>query len=427
MQGCGSAAANALHFVDQGEEKMNLPFNLTNLGDPMKTSKTLLKLTAVAAALACSQLAAAQGISVTDYEEATSEYQDAYVSGTFNAGKTREDAQSTYNLNLGLDYEQVFSSANRDLQLRFNGTGAVGRDGTAGASRVSRYEYATGATIDNYFNPEKNLAFWYGSVGLQGSDAFDSRRASVFGGAGYGRVVNVTPMAKAIRLVEELQSMGRLKAAPSRAEYQNVANIIEREAEYRSKHGAADYTKVWINDIAGVLGLTGKMDARDVIAMNEVLVTERISTRKKGWKVRGGLGYVASSFNGLSDNDPAIELAAEYHYPVDNLTQFSDVATLTSVLNSTSTYQLRNAMSLTYELDKRLDWENSWTLTHDVNGPSNTTNTVNTVSTGLIYELRNQLDLTGTLAFSNYSGDQSVGNPNGTDTAFFVGVRYRLK
>lgn len=156
----GSHALASIHILSTREKKkMNVPFNLTNLGNPMKTSKTLLKLTAVAAALACSQLAAAQGISVTDYEEATSEYQDAYVSGTFNAGKTRADAQSTYDLNLGLDYEQVFSSTNRDLQLRFDGTGAVGRDGTEGASRVSRYEYATGATIDNYFNPESHLAF----------------------------------------------------------------------------------------------------------------------------------------------------------------------------------------------------------------------------------------------------------------------------
>jgi hypothetical protein len=400
------------------------------MGTTMKNTNTLLKLTAVAAALACSQLAAAQGISVTDYDKATSEYQDAYVNGTFNAGKTRDDAQTSYDLNLGLDYEQVIASPNRDVQLRFNGGGSVGRAGTEGASRDSRYEYATSAAVDTYFNPSKNLAFWYGSVGLKGSDASDSRTASLFGGVGYGRVVNVTPMAKAIRVVEELQSMNRLKDAPTRAQYQKVANIIDREDEYRSKFGAADYRKEWINDIAAALevGKTGgNLDARDVISMYDVLTTERISTRKTGWKVRGGLGYVSNSFNGLTDNDPAIELGAEYHRPLDNLTQFSNVATITSVLNNTSTYQMRNAMSLTYELDSRLDWENGWTLTHDVNGPSDTRNTVNTLSTGLIYQLRNQLDLTGTLAVSNYSGDQSLKNPNGTDTAFFVGVRYRLK
>ncbi len=397
----------------------------------MKTTKNLLKLTAVATALSGAQFATAQNISVTDYDEATSEYQDAYVNGSFNAGKTRGDDQSTYDLNLGLDYEQVFASPDRDVQLRFNGSGSVGRDGTEGASSVDRYEYATSATADTYFNPSTSNAFWYGSVGLQGSDAFDSRRASLFAGAGYGRVKNVTPMAKAIRVVEELQSLNRLKDSPTRAEYQKVANIIDREDEYRSKFGTADYKKEWINDIANALSISdksgGQLDGRDIVSIYDVLTYELISTRKVGWKVRGGLGYVASSFNGLTDDDPAVELGAEYHYPLSNLTQFSNVANLTTVLNNSSTYLLRNAMTLTHELDSRLDWENGWTLTHDVNGPSSTKSTVNTLSTGLIYQLRNQLDLTGTLAVSNYSGDESVGNPNGTDTALFIGVRYRLK
>ncbi len=410
---------------------MNSILNLSNLENTMKNTQSALKITAVAAAIACSQMAAAQGISVTDYDEATSEYQDAYVNGTFNAGKNREDAQSTYELNLGLDYEQVFASPDRDVQLRFNGGGSVGRDGTEGASRVSRYEYATSATADTYFNPSSSLAFWYGSVGLQGSDAFDSRRASLFAGAGYGRVKNVTPMAKAIRVVTELKSLDRLKAEPSRAEYQAAANVIDRESEYRSKFGAAEYTREWINDIAKALNVSaitgGTLDARDVISIYEVLTYDLVSTRKLGWKVRAGLGYQSSSFNGITDNDPAVEVGAEYHYPLNNLTQFSNVANLTTVLNNSSTYLLRNAMTLTYELDTRLDWENGWTLTHDVNGPSSTKSTVNTLSTGLIYQLRNQLDLTGTLAVSNYSGDQSVGNPNGTDTALFIGVRYRLK
>ena len=183
----------------------------------MKKHQSFVKLTAVAAAIGFGQFATAQGISVTDYDNATSAYQDAYVNGTFNAGKSRSDAQSNYNLDLSLDYEQVFASPNRNFKLFFNGGGSVGRDGTAGASRVSRYEYATGASVDNYFNPSNSLAFWYGSLGLNGNDAFNTRNVSLFGGVGYGRVKNVTPMARAIRVVEELQTYNLLKISPSRA------------------------------------------------------------------------------------------------------------------------------------------------------------------------------------------------------------------
>ena len=150
--------------------------------------------------------------------------------------------------------------------------------------------------------------------------------------------------------------------------------------------------------------------------------------RRVGWKVRAGVGYVFRSFDGNSDSDPALELGAEYHYPLSNQTQFSNEALLTTILSSgDQSYAFRNVMTLTHEIDDRVDWENAWTLTHNVDGPSDTNNTVNTLSTAFIYELRNELDLTTTLAVSNYSGDETLANPNGTDTSLFFGIRYRLK
>lgn len=139
------------------------------------------------------------------------------------------------------------------------------------------------------------------------------------------------------------------------------------------------------------------------------------------------MGYVFRSINGEGDASPALEAGAEYHYPLSNQTQFSNEAVLTTILDGDVSYTLRNVMSLTHEVDDRIDWENAWTLTYDVNGPTDTQKTVNTVSTAFIYELRNQLDFAATLALSNYSGEESVASPNGTDTSLFLGLRYRLK
>lgn len=400
----------------------------------MHTKKSILYLAILGTIGGLSQQAYAQSasVSVTDYEEATSAYEEAYVNGTLNAGKTRADDQNSYNLNLGVDYDRVFSSPDRDLRLQANGNGSVSRGGAAGAERDSRYDYGLGATIDNYFNPASSKAFWYGSLGLQGNDAFDSRQITGILGAGYGRVVNVTPMARSIRVIEELMARGQLSSEPSLATYQAVANLIDREPEYRSKYGADDYEEIWVNDIAKEIqssGLTGEnFDAAEVIRIYTILTRERISTRRTGWKVRGGVGYVFRSFDGDSDSDPAVEFGAEYHHPLSNRTQFSDEATLTTILASgDQSYTLRNIMTLTHEIDDRVDWENAWILTHAINGPTDTSNTVNTLSTAFIYELRNQLDFTTTLAVTNYSGDETVGNPNGTDTSLFLGIRYRLR
>jgi len=400
----------------------------------MNQKQTILNIALAGAIAGFGNQAHAQRatVSVTDYEEATSAYEEAYVTGTLNAGKTRTDEKTAYDLNLGVDYDQVFASPDRDLRLQANGTGSVSRAGTAGAERDSRYNYGASATIDNYFNRGNSDAFWYGSLGIQGNDAFNNRQITGIAGLGYGRVTNVTPMARAIRVIEELMFRGQLAEEPPLAIYQQVANIIDREAEYRSRHGAADYEEFWVRDIAAELqssGLTSAdFDAGDIIRMYDILTRERISVRRYGWKVRAGLGYVFRSFDGDSNSDPALELAAEYHHPFNNQTQFSNEAVFTTIINDgDESYSFRNVMSLTFEVDDRIDWENAWTLTHDKDGPSSTETTINTLSTAFIYELRNQLDFTTTLAVSNYAGDDSISNPDGTDTSLFVGLRYRLK
>lgn len=84
-------------------------------------------------------------------------------------------------------------------------------------------------------------------------------------------------------------------------------------------------------------------------------------------------------------------------------------------------------MSLTHEIDDRIDWENSWTYSYDRNGPTKTNATVNTLATAFIYSLTNSLDATATFALSHFGGDATLGNPNGTDRSLFLGIRYRLK
>ncbi|MEZ5741970.1 MAG: DUF481 domain-containing protein [Burkholderiaceae bacterium] len=374
----------------------------------------------------------AQGVSITDYKGASSAYEDSYIYGDLNVYNRRADEQTGYDLNLSLDYDRVLSSPDRDIRFQGGVDGSVNRAGTAGASTQDSYTAGAGITVDTYFNPAVNNAFWYGSLSLDASSAYDNRQVLGTVGAGYGRVTNVTPMAKALRLLQELGERGQLTGPADLATHQTVAEIVEREAEYRSKYGADDYIEKWVQDIADAIAASGaapqKLRAADVLKMADILRNERISTRKTGWKVRAGLGYVFRSFDGDSGSDPALEAGAEYHRALSNRTQFSNDARLTTILNDDdSSYKLRNVMSLTHEIDSRIDWENSWIFDYSKNGPTSTNATVNTVSSTFYYELANALDLSATLSVADYSGDETLGNPNGVDTAFFMGVRYRLK
>lgn len=378
----------------------------------------------------------AESISLYDYQEATSAVDEAYFTGSFSTEDNRGSAQSAYNLDLGANLEKVFSSPDRDTSFKADISGNVSRGSNKGDKSKKTYRGSTSLTVDNYFEPNSNGLFWYGKGSVVADDSFDDLHTQLSAGIGYGRVVNVTPMAKAIRLIEELIKRGAIDRAPSKAAYQQIAKIINQEPSYKSEHGARSkfYQQHWIGDIEKVLvenGLVAKaLSANGVLAMRDVLIDEKISVRRYGWKVRAGLAYVGRNFDGIK-NKPGLELGAEYHLPINNRTQFSDEATLTTVLDSdTDSYTFNNNMSLTYEVDDNLDWINTWGLNvnhSDVDGDNVVTNSLTST---LAYEVGNNLDLTMSAGISNSSGNnvRTAGDlEDGTDRKFNIGVRYRLR
>ncbi|MEZ5478908.1 MAG: DUF481 domain-containing protein [Thiolinea sp.] len=403
--------------------------------------KTLLALT-VGTALSGLSVAQAE-VTLFDYTEATSAYEEAYATGDLNVSNHRRDDQTAYDFNLGVNYDRVFSSPSRDLTVKGDLTGSITRAGTEGADSNDNYTASGSVTADNYFTPGSNGAFWFGSASVRADDAFDDLETTASVGVGYGRVVNVTPMAKAMRVIDELAAMGVLQAKPDKTVYQQMANIIDREGEYRSRYGFQEnYELKWISDVLAVLqnnGATnGPVSAAGTLKVRDVLVDERISARRYGWKVRAGLGYVGTNFDGLTDK-PLLTAGAEYHMPLSNQTQLSDEATFNAILNDGDNgYNFNNQLSLTHEVDDRIDWENAWDLNYAKDTGNGDDVVTNTLSSTLYYELNNALDFYTTASLKNINGSSQVitetnngttvsYDEDGTDTSLQMGVRYRLK
>lgn len=388
-------------------------------------NSTYLKL-AIGLAITSYSLPALADVTLYDYTEATSAYEDAYLSGNANITKSRSDAQTAYDLKLGINYDKVLSTPKRDTTFKVDGNGLVSRSGTAGATSTDVYSAGASATIDTYFREGSRGGFWYGSGSVRANSASDDLETKLGVGLGYGRVVNVTPMAKTIRLIEALSHQGSISSKPSKAVHNQIANIVAKEAEYASKHGRKDYQKFWLGDIETLLKnsgvLAGNLNAAGILETRDVLVDERISTRKLGWKVRAGLSYIGSNFDGIKDK-PGLELGAEYHKPLSNRTQFSNEAVATAILDTAKdAYNFNNKMTLTHEVDDRIDWENSWTLDHSKAQTGNDV-TTNTLSSTFLYELTNSLDYSVTAKIANTDGTAN----DGTDRSLLMGIRYRLK
>lgn len=382
----------------------------------MKSNKLALVIATVVAGSSAS-MAMAENVTLFDYEEASSAYEDAYINANFDAKSGNQD-QSSYDLDLSLDFEKVLSTPDRNTTFSFEGDTTKSRGGNAADKSVSNYQAYGAVELDNYFEPNSNGAFWYGKgdVGLQ--KGADDPRITATVGLGYGRVVNVTPMARAIRMVEALTERNILTQTPSLAAYKAVANIIAREDEYRSKYGAEDYEINWIQDIEAALG--GGIGAAGAIKSYDVLVNERLSTRKHGWLVRAGVGAVLKDYDG-SDGNPLLELGAEYHRPLSNATQFSNEALLTAVLDDDdNSFTVTNNMTLTHELSDRVDWENSWVLTHiDYENAEDVTN--NELSSSFYYYISNSLKFDVTVSLEDYEANDEV------DKNLSMGLTYRLK
>ncbi len=388
----------------------------------MKSNKLAFVIATVVAGSNAS-MAIAENISLYDYEEATSAYEDAYINADFNLQSGNQE-QTSYDLDLNLDYEKVLSSPDRNTKFDFVGDTSKNRGANADDPTITHYQAFGSVTADNYFESNSNGAFWYGKgeLGLQKDMEDPYTKATV--GIGYGRVVNATPMARAIRMVEALTERNLLTQAPSKAAYQAVANIIAREDEYRSKYGAADYEMNWIQDIESALG--GGIGVKGAIKSYDVLVNERISTRKHGWLVRGGVGAVLSDYDG-SDGKPALEIGAEYHRPLSNATQFSNEAIFTAVLDDNDdSYRISNAMSLTHEISDRVDWENSWLLDY-VDHESSNDVTTNALASTYRYYISNALSFAVTAKLANVEDGIDGNNNDKLDKSLVMGLTYRLK
>ena len=387
-------------------------------------------------ALFSAPVATAQEISLYDYDQASSAVDEAYFTGTYSSENNRGSAQSAYNLDLSTNLEQVFSSEDRDTSFKVDVSGNSSRGSDKDDQSEKRYRASSSITVDNYFEPGSKGMFWYGRGSVIGDDTFSDLQTTLSAGIGYGRVVNVTPMAKAIRLIDELIERGAIDSAPSRVVYQQIAKIINKEAEFKSQYGSRSkfYQQPWIGAIEKVLienTLVQKgLSAKGILAMRDVLIDEKISVRRHGWKVRAGLAYVGRNFEGIK-NKPGLELGAEYHRPINLKTQFSNEATLLSILDKDSdSYAFNNDMSLTYEIDDRLDWINTWGINVNHSAVDSDNVITNSLTSTLAYEVGNNLDLTVSAGINKSTGNnvRTAGDlEDGTDKKFNFGIRYRLR
>ena len=378
----------------------------------------------------------ASAIEMTDYKVIEGTYQEAYLNGALTVEGGNQD-QTSYNGHIDANMKSIQTSAPYSIEYGVTANSDFFRGADDANGSENGYDATAYGRFDKYLYNDDTV-FLYGSTDLgyrktATADDADDPFVKVGAGVGYGRMYDATPLAVAIRIVDDLKEYKIIKKPVSDEGMVALAKVIDLEDEYESKYGFNDYKKYWYTDMEKALKDSGAIDSDSVgtfgiVRINEIIDLERISGRFHGWKVRGGLGQIISNYDGKSESTTA-DAEFQYGLPIGYESQFTERATISKILDDDEAidYQFRNTMSYTYEIADRIDWENSWLLGFDKYNAGDDV-TTNSLSTGFRYYLANRLTFDTTLSLTKTDGNngKSVETPD-WDSKFFMGVRYRLK
>jgi len=177
-----------------------------------------------------------------------------------------------------LDYDQLFDSP--DFGFTLLGSAELAMDDFVPIGWLGH-----GAGTFRYYIAEEMPFFGFGGLEASLATSQPQPGVDVLIGAGYGRFTDVTPLAKAVTIGEELADLGAFTGPLSDATLIAIAGAIGREIEYEA-------LKDLVADVEGLIEAeTGaELDALALLTIEEVILATGDS-RKCGWAIQGGIGY----------------------------------------------------------------------------------------------------------------------------------------
>lgn len=360
---------------------------------------------ALGAALAVG--ASAQNVSVTDYDVPESRAERMLVDLAANHA-TEGSNTTTSNANIGVLYKRFYDSLPFGYAIDANGSGETTRDpGTE--EYTSLYNAKFAGSVKRYiWDKSPTLKDIFGSARFDGSYQKDDDQpaTSVTLGVGYGRFINATALAKAVRVERFLLDEGEIVGNMPKDSVVELGHIIEREAEYQDLYGDT-YKKEWFREMEGVVRRSGVLKADaigaiGILRMDEVVTRERIADRFYGWDLAVGSKFDVTLADSDLDLPPAnLDVSIDFARPISWEWQVNGRLNWSSPFNSTvneveygfgKRQQGSAAVDVTYELTNRVDFRARYAALFDKPEVGDTELT-HSAGASLIYYLENQVTL----------------------------------
>ena len=184
-----------------------------------------LKFTAVF--LFFSTLILAQNVSVEDYDVPVSTAKILRLNGTYNWSQSSYSDSTVVTANnaaASLTFRSFYSSLPFAWFFNVDANGGKSFD-------VWTHDITISTSVRKYIWDDND---WFGFVSpdARHANTFKQIESNVQVGGGYGRYINATALAKAVRIEEHLIKEGVVKDHMPKETKIKIANIIERESEF---------------------------------------------------------------------------------------------------------------------------------------------------------------------------------------------------
>lgn len=362
-------------------------------------------------------IASAQNLLITDYNVSASSAGSFCIGGNYNYS-TLGLKETANRGNIRLTYKSFYESLpyahSFDLIWR--------------ASRLEKANYYNASLTDRfkkYIWTDRNF---FGSTSLHIDYLKDYKRRSVdlTLGIGAGRFIDVTPLAKAVRIEDFLLFSGQLYDDLPEETMIKLGHIVERQEEYKTLHGDV-YKLIWYRDMEDAIRKSGmlkekKTNAAGILRMDEVLFRERISDRFYGWDVTcGARGELLKSKTSPKRSTLSADITARYSYPLSWRSQINEQLEMNTPVGNEffKSYKATLISDFSYELTNRIDFALHNLISRERRREEHCVLTHNSLDISFIFYIENYINLIANWQFAKSTDTNLLHN-------FILTLNYRV-
>jgi len=332
-----------------------------------------------------------QNVSVQDYLVPISKATNLRVNGFWNWAQVG-DSVTGNTMSANLIYRRFYTSLPFAWFVNVDGSG--GRD-----AGKSNYDIRTELSARKYVWENRD---WFGFSSFTGQKTNNYSRvaSNVTVGVGYGRYINATALAKAVRIEEHLLKENIISDHLPKETIISIANIIEREDEYKDLYGEIFETQ-WFGDIENEIRLSGLLSGYSIgaigtLRVRQVLfgINERVNDRYYGWDISAGTLFTITTRDQSKAGSPNLSLTSRYSNPLSWRTQINLSAEVFTPIDSSfiKNFTATANADFIYELSNRINFIASYRI--QVYKPHNSKETFdNTLNGSFLFYIENNIYL----------------------------------